>query len=850
MLRRLRSCPSVAGLLAALLLSGCAGDAEPPKHLLRLWRDVEPAEVTTAGAMTSAGPDVVWSTSFDGTDGAKWYRAVAWGKDAITHRPVKPSGGALILEEGDALASVVLLDVEPGEALEIVATARSEGEGTSEPVVLMAAVEFKERFDPATRWTAGEIADLFNTERNASYLVTVVPEREPQNASVRLVVDQQTEVLALYFPVPLDGLPERLVVDRVAVTREPIDAYFARGGDVPRVERIESEWASAGPSVGPVRVQFDRDEREGLIALAGATYRYELEPSDVERRLDLALGLRESNSAARARFIVSLDGTRLIDEAHDAPTSIDEPAWHDRTITIPPSPARRQVLEFATEAVPGSRVPLTVFGHPTLHPRRVDAPKRPNVVLISLDTLRPDRLGAYGHGDAVTPHIDALANDGWTFTRAYSTSSYTLPSHGSMLTGLYPAYHGAVDVVDELDPEHTPFLARQLADAGYVTAAFTGGGYVGPSYGFGVGFDRYSLNDPVWAYDTLRGKTLIRTMSWRRVPMKMNLLRRYGEQTVTDFVAAQDADTPFFLFLHTFIVHNYAPNKRWLREFDLFDERGREEPFNHKAREAYNEGDEDVDPTDVYEQYMPYYDATISMADDFVGAVVEAVERAGLGDDTLILVTSDHGEEFGEHGVFGHGVTLYDSNTRVPLIARLPRSVREAHALAGAPGAGSEIDRLVSLVDLAPWILRTVGLEPDPRMETLGAAGDMPLGDSQPGRTRLFIELDTHVSRKSAVVRGASKLLTHSESDGELLDEEIVELYDIINDPAESFDRTRIDPALTRDLRAAISEHHDLGTLVNPRGVRAVDLDSIDPDKLENLRALGYLIGDEDDDGK
>ena len=428
-------------------------------------------------------------------------------------------------------------------------------------------------------------------------------------------------------------------------------------------------------------------------------------------------------------------------------------------------------------------------------------------MLISLDTVRPDRLGCYGGDKTLTPHLDALAASSVRFTQACSTSSYTLPSHASMFTGQYPALHGAVDIDDRLDPARSPLLAQTLAEAGYVTAAFTGGGYVAPDFGFSIGFDRYSSNDPVWALDSVRGQQLLQTVSSERLPAQLPLLRRYAAPTINQWLAHQTDGVPFFAFLHTYIAHNYAPSHDWIVRRGLLDELQREVPFNHQHREAFNHPDQhpgvEVSREQVVQEYMPYYEATLGMADEFVGGVIEALRGAGLLDDTLVIVTSDHGEEFGEHGFFGHGETLYEPAVRVPLIVHLPRSVlavpgSDAQQAPGAErpdgGSGSGLPPLnqpavisgpVSLADLAPWILRLVGLPPDARMAQCGTAPD---DVSPPRRGVLFMELDTRHSRLSAVREGKLKRITLIEGETYGLAVGQSRLFDLAADRGETKD--------------------------------------------------------------
>jgi arylsulfatase A-like enzyme len=422
-----------------------------------------------------------------------------------------------------------------------------------------------------------------------------------------------------------------------------------------------------------------------------------------------------------------------------------------------------------------------------------------------------------------------------------------------MLTGQYPTFHGAVDIDDRLDPARSPFLARQLADAGWVTAAFTAGGYVAPEYGFAEGFDRYSSNDPVWPMDTLRGRQLLETVSWQRAPMQLPLLRRYATPMIAEWISAQDDGVPFFLFLHTYVVHNYAPDRRWIERRGLLQADGTEAPFNHQDHVRFNAGeagDAGVDALreQVRAQYMPYYDATVGMADEFVGAVLAALESAGLSSRTMVLVTSDHGEEFGEHGFFGHGETLFESNTRVPLIVRLPAGTPES--LGGrAPDASGPtvVESPISLVDLAPWILRICGVEPDTRMTVRAPLAPDSL--APPARSQLFIELDTRVTGRLSAVRGGDlklhALLEAGAGRGRGIEPGGALLFDLAADPGEQRDLLAAPgdhDAARRQLMELLSGMHGLAEGLHPRGSReALDPDSMDPETRENLQQLGYL---------
>ncbi len=882
-----RLCVLLCVLLLGLVTAACADPPAPPV-VLRLWRDVAPVAVSGPPATSSEWEILIDSDLRHGAATALSFRRIVDREGEWVPVPFElPAQGPLVLRRSSGWSLVTTLPVRSGDALAVEITVRGEGAGVGETVNVGAVVELAEPWDHERRLSGQDVLDLFDESRHASVTLEGPVRATSTVFAAEFALDSRTREVALFLTAPWDGKPERLVFERLVVKRQALSGWVAAGGTVPRLDRIVGPGgadADRSPATGAVRVRFDRDEREGLLALAPTSYAYDLPPWPEVRLLDVALGVRPeprdpAGPAARmyrtATFKVEAGGELFFEESFTAPDEITQPAWRDRRIVLPPSPDGPLRLVLSTEVwAVGGEPPLAVWGHPTVRtprvsPRPSGAPasptsptpptpptpappptpagsRAPHVVLICLDTLRPDRLGCYGGPAGNSPRLDALAAEGVRFTRAYSTTSYTLPSHASLMTGQFPALHGAVDVVDKLSTQRSAFLADQLARAGYVTAAFTGGGYVSTDYGFGNGFDRYSHNDPVWATETVRGAQLVNTVSWQRNPVQLDLLRRYDAEAVTDWIGSQQPDVPFFLFLHTYIVHNYAPDNTRLEARELLTDDFEQRPFDHRARTRFNAGELEL-RDEVYDAYMPFYDATVAMADEFVGKVLDALGHAGLADDTLVIVTSDHGEEFGEHDFFGHGETLYDSNVRIPMIARLPRGAADG-AL-----AGTVTDQPVSLVDVAPWILRVAGLEPDPRMSVRPPLG--PDQVSPPGRELTFIELDTHRSRKSAVVLDELKLHVQLGENGEDLPEERHQLYDVGTDPAEEHDVFAEHDDRAALLRERLAGLHRLGEVLNPRGDTSLsleDLEGMDPALLEQLRALGYLEllgGGTDDDG-
>lgn len=295
-----------------------------------------------------------------------------------------------------------------------------------------------------------------------------------------------------------------------------------------------------------------------------------------------------------------------------------------------------------------------------------EAQPRPNIVLISVDTLRADRL-------PVSPRIDAWAKRHATvFQNAVAQAPWTLPSHASMLTGLDALRHG-VNHSFQAAPEELTTLAERLRDAGYVTAGISGGAWLDPQYGLAQGFERYR--------------------SWRR--------EQRGDEELEAHAALAarwlgELQVPFFLFLHTFDVHDFnAPHRR--------------------ARAAPRPNDPHADLVQLYEQ-------AVSHMDERVGTLLERLESLDLHRRTIVVLTSDHGEDLGEDGVFGHG-SLRDQVLRVPLLVASP----------GGRSAGRVIDEQVRSVDLVPTLLDLAGLEIPPGLDGVslralieGEAADVP----------------------------------------------------------------------------------------------------------------------------
>ncbi len=306
------------------------------------------------------------------------------------------------------------------------------------------------------------------------------------------------------------------------------------------------------------------------------------------------------------------------------------------------------------------------------------APPPPvNVVVITLDTLRADRVGAYGYKAAATPNLDRLAAEGVRFERAYTPVPITLPSHAVLFTGTYPMYNGMHDFSgNNLNPQQ-PTLATILKQKGYATGAVLGSAVLDRRFGLNQGFDFY--------YDHFDFSRLHET--------NLDAMERPGN-VVTDEALKwlkEHSQKKFFLWMHLYDPHHpYTPPPP-------YSER-------HKAQP---------------------YDGEIAFTDAQVGRVVRFLKAQGLYQRTLIVVVGDHGEGLGEHGEKTHGFFIYNSTLHVPLIVKFP---------AGRNARPAMVSEEVSTVDLLPTVLDALGLEPPaeiqgqsllPRLKGKGAAGEL-----------------------------------------------------------------------------------------------------------------------------
>ena len=324
----------------------------------------------------------------------------------------------------------------------------------------------------------------------------------------------------------------------------------------------------------------------------------------------------------------------------------------------------------------------------------------PNIVLVSIESLREDHVGCYGYAKPTTPFLDRLAGEGVRFHNVVSPTSWTLPAHASLFTGLNSYTHGLVANAFRLG-DGVVTLAEVLKSAGYRTAGLYGGPYLHPTYGIAQGFETYvscmtKISDDL-SGDAVRAEASVAASSAHDDVTGPRTLERVTRWLDTI------GDRPFFLFVHLWDPHyDYIPPERCWRIFDP-DYSGTLTGEGMMTNKAINAG---MSKRDL-EHLIALYDGEIRFTDENLSKILAEIARRRPVDSSLVVVTADHGEEFFEHGEKGHQKTLYEEVIRVPLVVRWP----------GHIDAGRVVQDQVRLIDVMPTVLSLAGVPAPTRIE-------------------------------------------------------------------------------------------------------------------------------------
>jgi arylsulfatase A-like enzyme len=445
--------------------------------------------------------------------------------------------------------------------------------------------------------------------------------------------------------------------------------------------------------------------------------------------------------------------------------------------------------------------------------------RRPNVLLIVLDTTRRDRLSAYGHDKPTSPAFDRIAAEGTLYENCITAGSWTVPSHASLFTGLFPRDHGAdVDHL-ELAEEHVT-LAELLRQAGYQTGGICCNPWIGPRNGFVQGFDTY---DEVWR------------------PARTDTRDAHGAALTTEraltWIDARPKDgPPWFLFLNYLEPHTpYRPPAAFRNRFLPPDadpsavERVMRWQTPHEFGYMLKVPGYEIS-AEEFEVMHGLYDGDVAYQDARLGELLDGLRQRGVLDDTLLAIVADHGEQLGEHGMLDHKMTVYEENIRVPLVLRYP----------GAIPAGARLEATVQSLDLFPTILQLAQV---PYGTPRGAA-PLPLSDEAgPGRVYTFADFGRPTDllkmippdwpdvsawdRSIKTIRGPRFKYIHYSNGAR-------ELYDLAQDPHERYNVVEQHPDVRAQLEELLLAFHDgRDDMIWP----AV----MEPDRVEALRSLGYV---------
>jgi len=489
----------------------------------------------------------------------------------------------------------------------------------------------------------------------------------------------------------------------------------------------------------------------------------------------------------------------------------------DETIDLEAYAGHKVRLEFRTRI--DSKKPISskfisdaYWFNPVLYPDRAPADDAPNIILVSLDTLRPGHLKSFGYSRETSPHLDALMRDGVTFRKAISTAPSTLRAHMSLFTGLNSNRH-QVYTSDNRLHDKIPTLTEFLRARGYATCALTGGGRVSAKFGFDRGFDRYLESTG--------------TLHIRDKPEALwGMARKWLES---------NQNKRFFLFLHTYQIHGPYQNDHPLgkaflspdADWKSIDLRSHLNHIDSPIPSKY------IPLSDKQKQNInALYDGEIRYTDDaLIKPLVSTLKDMGLYDNTLLIIFSDHGEEFYEHKMWLHGLQLYDELIHVLCVMKFPHSRHR----------GDTVDRNIRITDIMPTILEQSGIKS--KDIDIDGWDLMPLirGKRDPQRTA-YADIPGRIRPgRVAVVEDNYKLILNREGTGVSINPynpPELELYDLETDPLELNNLADSDYATVKFLLEKIEKYIEVEKASRGLGGEKTDLD---PELLERLKALGYI---------
>jgi arylsulfatase A-like enzyme len=426
--------------------------------------------------------------------------------------------------------------------------------------------------------------------------------------------------------------------------------------------------------------------------------------------------------------------------------------------------------------------------------------KRPNVILIVIDTLRADHLGCYGYHRNTTPNIDKLADNSFLFNNAVATAPWTLPSIASILTSQYPCVLGIRDKINKID-DRFPLLSEELKIHNYITCGIVSHVLVSMRLGFGKGFDHYIEKEEA----DHKG-----TSSREVTNMALSFLKENHRK-------------PFFLFLHYFDPHyNYLLHERYNYYPSYKGSIRSGHPIGNLWHRRSTLTEDDI------KYLISLYDSEISYTDEHIGILIDELKRMSIDDNTIVIITADHGEEFMERGWIGHTITLHQELVRVPLIMKFPEYKERT------------IDTPVSLIDILPTVYKHLDLQIPDTLE--GTALDLDRPDTIPTKPVFSETFNPQIHRKEqvepisfrSIQLGRRKLIYDQRKD-------MIQDFDLSSDPLEQNNLASQESDENRLLRGLLSKWIKYVSSKTKDGPIHDQSDLFTPEQRKQLESLGYL---------
>lgn len=462
----------------------------------------------------------------------------------------------------------------------------------------------------------------------------------------------------------------------------------------------------------------------------------------------------------------------------------------------------------------------------------------PNVLVLTIDALRPDHMSLYGYSRSTTPHIDQLAKEGVSFLNAFVNSSWTRASVASLFTSLYPSTHGVNGIASGLSPSLSP-LPKLMKAQGYATGIFSANPFISPLFGYGSGVDRFHsrqvsiFNELILGHIFLALRKYSPALHWFYSTLENLELPFGGEnrettqaselnQAFLNWVETLD-NRPFFAYFHFMETHTpYSPHPPFDQKFVDPNYSGPPQTDAPIFEAFYPFTKAEALPPEKFDNLVAQYDGAIAYVDDQLGKLFHELKKRGLYDHTIIMVTADHGEEFYGHKGWGHGKSLFNEVIRVPLVIRYPNLFR----------GGQNLQTVVRHIDLMPTILEWAGAPAPDSAEGRSFASLMREPDEATVSPPVYSEVIHENSYARSVIENGLKLI-----EVHVYDQEAWLLYDLLQDPHEQNPLNVETHPMAPKLKQLISSFSKRAVLKAVTPEKA----EIDSDTVERLRSLGYV---------